>query len=216
MHIHPTWQAAPILCAGVTTYAGIKATEARPGQFLTIIGAAGGLGHLAVQYGVAMGLRVLAIDVGSDKLAFCTGELGAEAGFDALDADLVAKVVAATGGGSHGVLCLAPSLGAFKSAVGLCRRGGTIVMVGLPKGDLPLNIFDVVLRGITVRGSIVGTRKDLKEALDFAARGKVHCHVETHAFQELNDVFDRLRAGQVMGRVVLEMDDATGAATVAK
>lgn len=77
-------------------------------------------------------------------------------GFEALDAELVPKLVAATKGGSHAVLCLAPSVGAFQSAVGICRRGGTIVMVGLPKGDLPLPIFDVVLRGITVRGSIVG------------------------------------------------------------
>ena len=73
-----------------------------------------------------------------------------------MDPEVVSKVIAATEGGSHGVLCLAASLGAFKSAVGLARRGGTIVMVGLPKGDLPLNIFDLVIRGITVRGSIVG------------------------------------------------------------
>ena len=172
---------------------------------MTIIGAAGGLGHLAVQYGVAMGLRVIALDVGAEKLEFCTKTLGAEVAFDALDLELTAKVIQLTGGGSHAVLCLAPSVGAFKSAVGICRRGGTIVMIGLPKGDLPLNIFDVVLRGITVRGSIVGTRKDLKEALDFAARGKVHCHVETHPFADLNDVFDNLRQGKVMGRVVLNI-----------
>lgn len=77
-------------------------------------------------------------------------------GFEALDAELVPKLVAATKGGSHAVLCLAPSVGAFKSAVGICRRGGTVVMVGLPHGELPLPIFDVVLRGITVRGSVVG------------------------------------------------------------
>lgn len=77
-------------------------------------------------------------------------------GFEALDGDLVSKLVAATEGGSHAVLCLAPSVAAFKSAVAISRRGGTIVMVGLPKGELPLPIFDVVLRGITVRGSIVG------------------------------------------------------------
>ena len=114
-------------------------------------------------------------------------------------------MIEATKGGSHGVLCLAPTLGAFKSAVGLCRRGGTIVMVGLPKGDLPLNIYDIVMRGITVRGSIVGTRKDLAEALDFAARGKVNCHVEVHPFKELNEVFETLRAGKVLGRIVLNV-----------
>lgn len=198
-------QAAPILCAGVTTYSGIKATEARPGQFLTVIGAAGGLGHLAVQFGVAMGLRVLALDCGVDKLKFCTDTLGAEAAFEAMDPEVAAHVTKATNGGSHGVLCLAPSIGAFKSAVGLCRRGGTIVMVGLPKGDMPLNIFDIVIRGITVRGSIVGTRKDLAEALDFAAQGKVNCHVDVHPFEELNQMFDDLRSGKVLGRIVLNV-----------
>lgn len=79
-------------------------------------------------------------------------------------------------------------------------------MVGLPKGDLPLNIFDIVIRGITVRGSIVGTRKDLDGALDFAARGKVKCHTEMHGFGELNQVFDQLRSGKVMGRLVLSVD----------
>lgn len=115
------------------------------------------------------------------------------------------QVIKATKGGSHGVLCLAPSIGAFKSAVGLCRRGGTIVMVGLPKGDLPLNIFDIVIRGITVRGSIVGTRQDLAEALDFAAQGKVNCHVDVHSFKELNEMFDTLRSGNVLGRIVLNV-----------
>lgn len=92
-------KAAPILCAGVTTYSGIKATEARPGQFLTVIGAAGGLGHLAVQFGVAMGLRVLALDCGEDKLKFCTDTLGAEAAFEAMDPEVAAHVRRREGGG---------------------------------------------------------------------------------------------------------------------
>lgn len=95
-------QAAPILCAGVTTYSGIKATEARPGQFLTVIGAAGGLGHLAVQFGVAMGLRVLALDVGADKLEFCTETLGAEAAFEATDPEVAAHVRRREGGTEGG------------------------------------------------------------------------------------------------------------------
>ena len=102
----------------------------------------------------------------------------------------------------------AASLGAFHSAIQMSKRGGTVVLVGLPKGDMPLPVFDCVLRGITVRGSIVGTRLDLDEALDFAARGKVKCQIETHNFNDLNDVFDRLRSGKLVGRTVLEFPNA--------
>jgi len=109
-------KAAPILCAGVTTYSGIKATETRPGQFLTVIGAAGGLGHLAVQYGVAMGLRVLALDVGADKLDFCMNALGAEAAFEATDPEVAAHVIAREGG---------------RTGRGYCRDG-TICYITLP------------------------------------------------------------------------------------
>ena len=193
-------QAAPILCAGVTTYKGLKETEARPGEWVVISGI-GGLGHLAVQYAKAMGLHVAAVDIADEKLALARS-LGAEVAVNALTGDAAASIQALTGG-AHGVLITAVSPPAFRQGVGMLRRGGTCVLVGLPPGEFPLPIFEVVLKRLTVRGSIVGTRKDLREALQFAAEGKVRSTVETAPLETVNEVFGRLRRGEIRGRVVL-------------
>lgn len=92
---------------------------------------------------------------------------------------------------------------AFKQAIGMLRRGGTCVLNGLPPGEFPVSVFDVVLNGYTIRGSIVGPRLDLEEALSFAAEGKVKAIIETQPLDSINDVFQRLKAGKVNGRVVL-------------
>lgn len=192
---------APILCAGVTTYKGLKETEARPGEWVVISGI-GGLGHVAVQYAKAMGLHVAALDVSPDKLDLAR-RLGADVTANCATEDAVAKVVAATGGGAHGVLVTAVSPTAFAQAIACTRRRGTVALVGLPPGDFPTPIFDVVLKRVTVRGSIVGTRRDLAEALAFAAEGKVRTTVTVEPLAAVNEVFDRLRRGQIEGRVVL-------------
>lgn len=194
---------APILCAGVTTYKGLLETEARPGQWVVISGI-GGLGHLAVQYAVAMGLRVVAIDVHVDKLAQAC-DLGAELALDARDSAVVDKVRRETEGGAHGVLVTAVSPGAFAQALRLVRRRGTVSLVGLPPGTFATPIFDVVLNRITVRGSIVGTRNDLREAMAFALEGKVRAQVERASLADINQVFARLAQGEVTGRVVLTL-----------
>lgn len=195
-------QAAPILCAGLTTYKGLKETEAKPGEWVVVSGV-GGLGHLAVQYAKAMGLHVAAVDVAEEKLALAR-ELGAELTVNAEVDDPAAKIQEEIGGG-HGVLITAVSPPAFRQGIGMLRRGGTCVLVGLPPGDFPAPIFDVVLKRLTVRGSIVGTRKDLREALRFAAEGKVRSSVETQPLEAVNEVFARLRRGGVRGRVVLQL-----------
>ena len=193
---------APVLCAGVTTYKGLKETEARPGEWVAISGI-GGLGHMAVQYAQAMGLRVVALDVGEDKLELARA-LGAEAVIDAGRPDAAAEVIEQTQGGAHAALVTAVSPVAFKQALELVRRKGTVSLVGLPPGNFEMPIFEVVLKRITVRGSIVGTREDLTEAVKFAARGKVRAFVQTAALNEINRVFDDLKAGRVSGRVVLK------------
>jgi propanol-preferring alcohol dehydrogenase len=194
---------APILCAGVTTYKGIKETEARPGEWLAISGI-GGLGHIAIQYAKAMGLHVAALDVAEDKLALARS-LGTELALDARSPDAIARLIKETGGGAHGVLVTAVSTPAFAQALQLVRRKGTVSLVGLPPGTFATPIFDVVLKRITVRGSIVGTRKDLAEALEFAAEGKVRAHIHTAKLEDVNRVFADLRNGRVDGRIVLEM-----------
>lgn len=195
---------APILCAGVTVYKGLKVTEARPGEWVTISGV-GGLGHLAVQYAVAMGLNVAAVDVGEDKLELAK-TLGASIAINAREQN-PAEVLQRELGGTHGVLVTAPSPIAFAQAMDMVRRGGTVAINGLPAGDFPVNIFHTVLKGITLRGSIVGTRADLAEALDFAARGKVRTIATEHAFGDINEVFDDMRHGKINGRAVMNVKD---------
>lgn len=199
---------APILCAGVTVYTGLKSTGARPGQWVTVSGV-GGLGHLAVQYAVAMGLNVVAVDVGDDKIELAT-RLGASLAINAREQDPVA-VIQRELGGTHAVLVTAPSRPAFAQAMQMVRRGGTVALNGLPAGDFPVDIFDTVLRGITLRGSIVGTRTDLAEALDFAARGTVHTIATEHPFGEINEVFDAMRVGGITGRAVMNLNDLASA-----
>jgi propanol-preferring alcohol dehydrogenase len=150
-----------------------------------------------------MGLHVAAVDVGDDKLQLAR-TMGADLTVNAKVEDPVARIQKAIGG-AHGVLITAVSPAAFRQGVGMLRRGGTCVLNGLPPGDFPLPIFDVVLNRYTVRGSIVATRKDLREAIAFAAEGKVKATVETQPLEAINDVFQRLRQGKVQGRVVLQL-----------
>jgi propanol-preferring alcohol dehydrogenase len=195
--------AAPILCAGVTTYKGLKETEVRPGQWVVISGI-GGLGHMAVQYAKAMGMRVAAVDIGEEKLALARS-LGAELAVDARKepAAEVQRLI----GGAHGVLVTAVSPQAFQQSIGMLRPHGTCALVGLPPGEFATPIFEVVLKRLTIRGSIVGTRLDLQESLELAAGGRVKATIERQPLEAINEVFDRLRKGTVNGRVVLGIGD---------
>ncbi len=123
---------APVLCAGVTVYKGLKMTEARPGQWVVISGI-GGLGHMAVQYAKAMGFNVAAVDIDDGKLALAE-RLGATLTVNALRAD-PAEVLKRDIGGAHGVLVTAVSPKAFDQAQRMLRRGGTLVLNGLPPGE---------------------------------------------------------------------------------
>ena len=204
---------APILCAGVTTYKGLKMTEAQSGEWVVITGI-GGLGHIAIQYAKAMGLHVAAVDLGPEKMALAR-KLGAEITIDAKTQNPPAEVQKRIGG-AHGVLVTAVSTTAFKQAIGMLRRGGTCVLNGLPPGEFPISIFDVVLSGYTIRGSIVGTRLDMEEALAFAAEGKVKAAVETHPLDSINEIFECLKTGRVNGRIVLAIGDRASAQAAEK
>ena len=196
-------QLAPILCAGVTTYKGIKETEVRPGEWVAISGI-GGLGQLAVQYAKAMGLHVAALDITEDKLALARAS-GAEITVNAKMPDAARQIVKETGGGAHGVLVTAVSPAAFEQALKIVRRKGTISLVGLPPGEFRTPIFDVVLGRITIWGSIVGGRADLAEAIAFAAEGKVRAVIHKTKLDNINQVFADLKAGKIDGRAVLVM-----------
>jgi propanol-preferring alcohol dehydrogenase len=192
--------AAPILCAGVTVYKGLKETDARPGDTVVVSGI-GGLGHLAVQYAKAMGLHVIAVDVAEDKTRLAR-EVGVDLAINAATQDAVAEVKRACGG-ADGVLVTAVSPKAFEQAVAMLGKRGTMSLVGLPPGTFPLSIFDTVLNRKTIRGSIVGTRLDLMEALQFAGEGKVACRYSIDKLDNINAIFERMRAGKIDGRVVM-------------
>jgi propanol-preferring alcohol dehydrogenase len=193
---------APILCAGVTVYKGLKETETKPGEWVAISGI-GGLGHVAVQYAKAMGMNVAAIDVADEKLDLAQ-RLGADIVINAKNVnpgEYLKKEV----GGMHGALVTAVSPIAFKQGLETLRRKGTMALNGLPPGNFDLSIFDVVLNRITIRGSIVGTRKDLQEAIQFAVDGKVKANIETAPLEDINNVFDRMKKGDIDGRIVLDI-----------
>ena len=196
-------EAAPLICAGVTTYKGIKESDAKPGEWIAISGV-GGLGHLAIQYAKAMGLLVCGIDLDQGKLDHAK-RLGADLVINVKDGDPASVLKRETGGGAHGVLITAPSLTAFKQGVGMTRKRGTCVLVGLPPGEFPIPLFDVVANCITIRGSFVGTRQDMAEALAFASEGKVRADIELQPLSAINHVFERLERGDVASRVVLDI-----------
>lgn len=202
---------APILCAGVTSYKGLKETEARPGEWVAISGV-GGLGHVAIQYAKAMGLHVVALDVAPAKLELAL-RAGADVAVDARSPDATADVLKATNGGAHGILVTAVSPAAFAQSLEMVRRKGTVSLVGLPPGQFAAPIFEIVLKRITVRGSIVGTRRDLDEAIAFAAEGLVRAEIRTAPLEDINAIFADLKAGRIEGRMVLDLG-AGGAATM--
>jgi propanol-preferring alcohol dehydrogenase len=192
---------APVLCAGVTVYKGLKMTDARPGNWVVISGI-GGLGHLAVQYAKSMGYQVAAVDIDDHKLEFAK-RLGATAVVNARTTDPCAYFQKEIGG-AHGVLVTAVSPKAFEQSIGMVRRGGTVVLNGLPPGTFPLDIFSLVLNAITVRGSIVGTRSDLRDSLELAGVGKVKATVEPRKLEDINAIFHQMHQGTIEGRMVLD------------
>ncbi|KZN49680.1 alcohol dehydrogenase [Pseudoalteromonas luteoviolacea CPMOR-2] len=195
--------AAPLFCAGVTTYKALKVSEAKSGQWVAIVGA-GGLGHLAIQYAKAMGLNVIAVDSGEHKLSLAK-ELGADYCIDYNEHN-PAEQIQTKFGGVQAVVCTAASKAAFSGAYHSVKRGGKCILVGLPNDDMPIPIFDTVLKGISVIGSIVGTRQDLIECLDFAAAGKVKAIVQTQPLENINQVFEQMQHNEIQGRIVLTME----------
>lgn len=198
---------APILCAGITVYKGLKESGARPGQTVAVVGAGGGLGTLAVQYARAMGLDVVAVDAGADKRDICL-RLGAAAFVDfAASPDVEAAVKAATtdGLGPHAVLLLAVSEKPFEQAARYVRPRGIVVCIGLPPNTIvSAPVFDTVVRMISIKGSYVGNRADTAEALDMFRRGLIKAIHKTVGLSQLQDVYNLMRQSKVAGRYVVD------------
>src|SRR5438270_11455417 len=193
------FDAAPLTCAGVTTYKAVKVAGTRSSDLVAVFGV-GGLGHLAIQYAAIAGGRVIAVDLLDEKLELAR-ELGAEFTVNASREDPVAAIKAL--GGADQAIALAVSPRAFEQAYGTLRRGGRLVFVALPAdNEVTLPIFETVLNGITVVGSIVGTRTDLREVFELHAAGLTHVTREIRPLAEVNEAIADVEAGRVTGRVV--------------
>ena len=192
-------EAAPLFCAGVTSYRALHNAGVGPGQRVAVVGV-GGLGHLAVQIAIAAGAEVIAIDVADDKLASARA-LGAAHAFDARSPD-TPKAVRALGG-AHIAVVTSAARAAFDLGFKCLRPAGTLAVVGLPPEPLQFSALAIVSGEFRIVGSAVGTRADLQATLALAASGKLRCHCHTRPLAEVNAALDDLRAGRVQGRTVL-------------
>ena len=198
--------AAPLTCAGVTTYKAVKVAGTRSSDLVAVFGV-GGLGHLAIQYAAIAGGRVVAVDVVDEKLALAR-ELGAEFTVNAAEQD-PAEFIRELGGADQAI-ALAVSPASFEQAYRSLRRGGTLVFVALPaENRIELPIFETVLNGITVVGSIVGTRVDLREVFELHAAGKTRVIRETRSLSEVNEAIADVEAGRVPARIVFTPDSTS-------
>lgn len=196
--------ASSITCAGVTTYKAVKVSQIQPGQWIGIFGI-GGLGNLALQYAKnVFNAKVVAFDISDDKLNFAK-ELGADAVVNTKNQDAVEEVNKLTDEkGLDATVITAVAKTPFNQAVDVVKAGARVVAVGLPVEKMDLEIPRLVLDGIEVVGSLVGTRQDLKEAFQFAAEGKVIPKVQTRELEEINDIFEEMEKGTITGRMVIK------------
>jgi propanol-preferring alcohol dehydrogenase len=192
--------AAPLTCAGVTSYKAVKVAGTRSSDLVAVFGV-GGLGHLAIQYAAIAGGRVIAVDVHDEKLELAR-DLGAEFTVNAAKEDPVEAIQRL--GGADQAIALAVAPRAFEQAYGSLRRGGTLVFVALPAdNEVTLPIFETVLNAITIVGSIVGTRKELREVFELHGAGRTHVIRETRALEHVNEAIADVEAGRVAARIVL-------------
>ena len=199
---------APLACGGLTAYGAVKKLldhHVEPGRTVAVVGAAGGLGHYAVQLATAFGYRVVGIDVGEEKLEFVRS-LGAEMALDAGDA---LEVVQRDLGGVSAALVFTANIAGYRLGFDLLAKAGLLVTVGLPatsEGGFELDPFLMFYKDPTIVFSAVGTVQDMRELVDLADRGVVRTHVSrVGTLEELPAVLDELHAGSYLGRAVIEI-----------
>jgi propanol-preferring alcohol dehydrogenase len=194
-------QAAPLFCAGVTSYRAVRHAGVGPGQRVAVVGV-GGLGHLAVQIAQALGAEVIALDVAQDKLDAARA-LGAAHAFDGRSPD-TPKALRALGG-VHVAIVTSAARAAYDLAMKALRPAGTLSVVGLPPEPLSFPALQIVCGEFRIVGSSIGTRDDIRATLAMAAAGRLHCHSEQRPLADVNAVLDEMRAGRIGARVVLDL-----------
>ncbi len=200
---------APLACGGLTAYGAVKKLTRHgitPGRTVAIVGAAGGLGHYAVQLASAFGYRVIAIDVGEDRLQFAR-DMGAECAIDASEAR---ATVQRDFGGVDSAIVFTANIAGYQLGFDILAKMGLFVAVGLPatsQGPFQVDPFMMFFKDPTIIFSAVGTVQDMRELVDLAARGVVRTHVSRiGTLEELPEIFDELEASAYLGRAVLRID----------
>jgi len=193
-------EAAPLLCAGVTSYRALKKAGVAAGQRVAVFGI-GGLGHLALQLARAMGAEVYALDVSEEKLTLAR-ELGAEHVLQVTDPDALKSL--RRRGGVHAAVVTSAAQAAYNAALKSLRPNGTLCVVGLPAEPLQFQALALVGAEANIIGSAVGTREDLRAVLELAAQGRLRCRVDVRPLTNINDVLAAMRRGAIQGRVVID------------
>ena len=202
---------APTLCAGLTAYKAIKNAELKVGDNLVVVGAGGGLGQYAVQYGLARSAHVIGIDSGEQKRQLITSF-----GAHFLDfwetKDIVAEVQRLTKGGADAVVVSAGHSAAFAQAASMLRIGGTMCCIGIPPGGgkIETPISEIVIKGLKIQGNLVGSLKECLEAVEQVRSGLVKPKIYVRPFKDLPAVYEELEKGDIAGRVVLKVGDDPG------
>ena len=196
------------MCGGVTAYTACRRSQVRAGQWIVLLGAGGGLGHLAIQYAKVMGMRIIAVDGGAEKEKLCMS-LGAEHFIDYTSVqDIPAEIQRITTYGAHGVAVFATAAQSYAIAPLMLRPGGTMVAVGIPidptvtAGAPPALI---TIRSLNIVGAVTGTLKQVEEALDFVARGLVKPNLTVGTLDDVDDILEKMSTGKLPGRAVIKV-----------
>ncbi|KUJ11356.1 alcohol dehydrogenase [Mollisia scopiformis] len=185
--------AAPLLCAGISIYSAIMKLDLKSGQWLVILGAGGGLGHIGVQIAQRKGSKVIAVDTGEEKRKLCM-DLGATCFLDFKTDDVTTEVKKLTNGyGAHGAVCLSGIRAGYELALSVLRNLSSLVP------------YKMAVHGFTIIGSSVGTKAQLDELLQMAVRGEITTITKVHEFEELDDLLEKLKRNQISGRVVVKI-----------
>lgn len=194
-------EAAPLMCAGAAAYASLKRTGVQTGDTIAIFGM-GGLGQYGVQIAKLSGMRVIAVDIANDKLAKAK-ELGAD---ECVEAGENAGAAIKALGGAHGCVNFAPVTATWPMMLDACNPRATIVLTGVPAGEMAFYTYQVVERGLTVRGSSASNRQEMAELLALSASGRIKGVIKTRPFNEIDAALNDLNQGRVEGRIVLTME----------
>lgn len=195
-------EAAPLMCAGVTTFNGLRHSGARAGDVVAVLGL-GGLGHLGVQFAAKMGFEVVAVARGAEKESFAK-DLGAHHYIDSTTSDVADELKKL--GGAKVVLATVTDAKAMSGTVAGLAPRGRLVVLGVPHESLEVSAASLVMGSSSVNGHASGTAKDSEDTLRFSALTGVRPMIETYPLEKAAEGFDHMMSGKARFRVVLTTD----------